>query len=353
MTEEPDARVSVIIPARNEEKNIARAVRSVAAQRGIHEILVVDDQSQDHTGEILAALKNEIPRLRTIRIESLPGGWLGKTHAVATGARAASSAWLLFTDADTEHLPGSLAALLERAEREGADLLSVSPGQVTFRWWEKSVIPLVYVHLARLFRFEEVSDPRSAAAAANGQYVLIRREAYDRAGGHAAVRAAILDDVALARRVKAAGGRLVFLPGARWVRTRMYSHFAEMWQGWTKNLYVLYEQQLGRMLRTVAELWLLDFLPPLAFLALCVVFAVGRDSLTTALAAGGCLLLTALRRWNYSRALQRLGFDAGLANYRVPGAAMLSLLLLNSAWAHRWGGSIQWKGRAYSTKGRG
>lgn len=151
-----EAQVSVIIPARNEEANIARVVRSLAAQQSILEILVVDDQSQDRTPEILAELASEIPYLRALRVESLPEGWLGKTHAVAEGARAATGEWLLFTDADTVHLPGSLADLVERAEGEHADLLSISPGQETPTWWEKAVIPAVYVKLSRLFQFEDV-----------------------------------------------------------------------------------------------------------------------------------------------------------------------------------------------------
>src|SRR5208283_4722105 len=131
MSASDQAKVSAIIPARNEEINIARVVKSLANQQGIREILVVDDQSFDRTREILAALTVEIPLLRTLRVESLPPGWLGKTHAAATGARAAKGDWLLFTDADTEHLPGSLAELVERAEDEHVDLLSVSPGQET------------------------------------------------------------------------------------------------------------------------------------------------------------------------------------------------------------------------------
>ena len=114
----------------------------------MREILVVDDQSATGRGRFWPRLQAEIPLLRALRVESLPEGWLGKTHAVAQGARAATGDWLLFTDADTEHLAGSLAELLQRAEDERADLLSLSPGQETPTWWEKSVIPFVYVKLA-------------------------------------------------------------------------------------------------------------------------------------------------------------------------------------------------------------
>jgi hypothetical protein len=206
--------------------------------------------------------------------------------------------------------------------------------------------------LARLYRFEEVSDPQSSAAAANGQYMLIRRAAYERAGGHEAVRGEILEDVELARRVKATGGRLVFLPGAEWVETRMYRSFREMWRGWTKNLYLLYERRLDRVLNAVAALWFLDLAPPLVFLALCAGFALGQGSASSVLAAVGFFLVAVLRQWKYAQNLGRLGFDPRLASFQVPGAALLGLLMLNSARVHRWSGRVEWKGRGYSTEGK-
>ena len=351
MSEQAQGRVSVIIPARNEEANIARVVRSVAGQADSREILVVDDQSRDRTGAILEELRATDPRLRVLRTKGLPEGWSGKTHALVTAAREAHGEWLLFTDADTEHLPGSLGTLLARAEQEGADLLSLSPGQQVLTWWEKSVIPLVYVHLARLYRFEDVGDPHSPAAAANGQYLLVRRETYERIGGHAAVRGEILEDVALARRIKSAGGRLVFLPGSAWVRTRMYRTFGEMWGGWTKNLFLLYRKDWGRMLETVGELWMLDALPPLVFLILCAVLAVERGGAVTGLLAVLFLLVSLIRQASYREALGKLGFARALGWYLAPGGLLLGLLLLNSAVAHQWLGRVQWKGRDYSTRG--
>jgi chlorobactene glucosyltransferase len=344
-------RVSVIIPARNEEASIARVLKSLATQPGVREILVVDDQSADRTGEILTALKAEIALLRVSRVESLPQGWLGKTHAAATGAHLATGDWLLFTDADTEHAAGSLAELVQRAEKERADLLSVSPGQETPTWWEKSVIPLVYAKLASLYSFEEVSDPQSPAAAANGQYLLVRREVYEGIGGHAAVKSEILEDVELARRIKAQGGKLLFLPGAQWVRTRMYRTFGDMWRGWTKNLYLLYEADLGKMLATVASLWLWDVAPTLAFVAACLWAALSRGGMAV-LTAVGLLVLALVRDWDYGRTLARLGFDPSLASYHPVGAGLLGALVLNSVRAHRAVGNIEWKGRHYATKGK-
>jgi chlorobactene glucosyltransferase len=344
--------VSVVIPARNEEAGIARAVRSLAGQAGVREIVVVDDHSEDRTGEILEELRAEIPRLRVVRNGALPEHWTGKCYALATGAQSASGPWLLFTDADTEHRPGSLAALVERAEREGVDLLSLSPAQRVATWWEKSVIPVIYVRLARLYRFAEVSDPHSPAAAANGQFILIRREAYERAGGHRAVRAEVLEDVELARRVKARGGRLLFLPGAAWVQTRMYRSFGQMWEGWTKNLYLLFGGSLPRMAGALAEALLLDVAMPLVFLAACLMSVAGHGNARIAGLGVACLLGSVWRHWRYCGALERLDFEPQLAGTMTLGNVLFALLALNSLRAYRWRGSISWKGRSYPTSCR-
>jgi chlorobactene glucosyltransferase len=342
--------VSVIIPARNEEANIETAVRSVAAQQGVCEIIVVDDQSTDHTAEILAALKADLETLRVIRTDPLPPGWMGKTHALAIAVREANGEWLLFTDADTEHRTGSLAALLDRAERERVDLLSISPGQVTVTWWEKAVIPLVYVWLAQRFRFEEVNRPQSPAAAANGQYILIRRQVYERAGGYEAVRAEVLEDVALARRVKASGGRLLFMPGASWVTTRMYRTFRAMWQGWTKNLHLLAERKLGTLLGQAVKLWLFDLIPLVAVLAVGLAAAMAWMDWKWAVALAVAFLLSLLGRGlRYRRAVIKLGFEPGVArvHYRLAGAFLFCLLLLSSAYAWRGSRTVEWKDRIY------
>jgi glycosyltransferase involved in cell wall biosynthesis len=353
MTEELYGRVSVLIPARNEEANIERAVRSAAAQRGVREIIVVDDQSNDRTGEILERLRAEIPQLRMIRIDSLPEGWMGKANALATAARAATGEWFLFTDADTEHRIGSLATLLARAESENIDLLSLSPGQRVPTWWEKSVIPLVYVSLARRYKFEEVSDPASPVAAANGQYILIRREAYERAGGHEALRAEILDDVALARRVKSGGGRILFLPGALWSETRMYRSFREMWEGWTKNLFALYAGKMKNILGAIMDVLLIAWMPAMALVIFVFLLllrsSTNQATLGAALGVGVCLPLVVYEQWKYRQAIGRLGFDSSVAKYLYLGAPLFSLLLLNSARAH-FLGRVRWKGRDYQTR---
>jgi glycosyltransferase involved in cell wall biosynthesis len=192
--------VSVVIPARNEEASVARAVESVAVELEVGEVIVVNDGSTDGTAAILAELGRQYPKLRVLRAGPLPEGWVGKNHAVATGAAAAQGDWLLFTDADTFHYPGSARRAMTDAADHDAALVSYSPEQEMATWWERALIPFVYCRLAAKFSYARVNDPRRPEAAANGQFVLVRRDAYEAAGGHAAVAREILEDVALARK---------------------------------------------------------------------------------------------------------------------------------------------------------
>jgi glycosyltransferase involved in cell wall biosynthesis len=345
--------VSAIVPARNEEHNIARSVSSIAAQPEILEVIVVNDESEDRTEQVLKELESCCPRLNVIRVDELPEGWLGKPHALALGARKATGEWLLFTDADTVHNPGSLGILLGKAEDEHAALLSISPGQKLQSWWEKSVLPLIFTRLAVLYPFEKVSDPKSPIAAANGQYILVRRAMYESVGGHAAARGAILEDVSLAQRVKAAGGRLLFLAGSDWAETHMYRSFAEMWMGWTKNLFQLYGSDEGAIRRTIVDLlgcWFVELtlVTSSALLVSSVFLFPGRWRLLRLFLGVVPLFVLARQHKKYANELHRSGFSTRLANYFFLGAPLLSLLLVSSLRAHRPSGVVKWKGRTYS-----
>ncbi|MDE3181135.1 MAG: glycosyltransferase [Acidobacteriota bacterium] len=343
--------VSVIIPARNEEWNIEGVVRSLASQAGVCRIIVVDDQSEDRTPEILRRLESEFSNVFVRRIESLPPGWHGKPYAASEGTKLATANWLLFTDADTRHKPGSVAALRKLAEARGAAMLSISPAQRTERWWEKAVIPLVYIQLAALYDFEDVSNPNSAAAAANGQYILIRRDVLGAVGGFESVRDDILEDVALARRVKASGGRILFLPGAEWVETRMYRTFGGMWRGWTKNLFLLFGSSRRKMAMAALRLLLVQWAPGAALVFFTAMIISGVFALWILLAWGACLIAFVVQQRAHKDLLQRLGFSPSLSPYILAGAPMVVALMVSSAWAYRSGGSIQWKGRYYPAKG--
>src|ERR1700756_1169679 len=231
--------VSVIVPARNEEASLRACLESLVAQQGItFEIIVVDDGSTDRT----RAIAESFPEVRLIEPGPLPPGWTGKNNAVTAGAREARGKWLLFTDADTVHKPGSLAAAIKEAEEHDVVLLSYSPEQEVHGFWERAVMPVIFAELARKYPPSAVSDYSTNMAAANGQYLLISRAAYDKAGGHAAVANSLLEDVALARAVRNASLRIRFRYAPEAVRTRMYRGFSQLREGWTKNLILLFPE---------------------------------------------------------------------------------------------------------------
>ncbi|MGH9681090.1 MAG: glycosyltransferase [Candidatus Acidiferrales bacterium] len=327
--------VSAIVPVRNEEATIASAVESLAAQPEIGEIIVVNDQSADGTADILKKLAARFPRVRVLETHELPAGWVGKNHAVSLGAAEAAGDWLLFTDADGVHLRGSTARALADAAASGAGLVSYSPEQETRTWWERALIPFVFTRLAQKFSYDAVNDPTSPAAAASGQYLMIRREDYARIGGHKAVAGEVLEDVALARIAKRAGIRLYFASGRGVIRVRMYRTLPAMWEGWTKNLYPLMcgdSRSVGRELRVVVP-WIPILLLLLAPLHL-IFGTLG-------------LVLLAGRHAAYAAKLRRNGFPASLALYYLPAVAMYALALLASERLYAVG-SVGWKGRKYS-----
>jgi len=336
----PDTTVSAIIPARNEEGLIARAVKSLAAQPEIAEIIVVDDQSTDATAPILSGLAARIHRLRILETGQLPPGWVGKNYALSLGAAHASGHWLLFTDADTVHLPNSTARALADAATFNAALVSYSPVQETHFWWERALIPFIFCRLASLFSYDEVNNPASPVAAANGQFLLIRRDAYNAIGGHRAVASEIIEDVALARLAKAAGYRLHFASREGIVRARMYRSFSAMWQGWTKNLYLLVGATPGRLVRELATVF-----PWMSLLF----FALGFWR--PAVAVLGVLLLAG-HHTAYAAALRRNRFPLSGIQYYVVGVFLYAAALWGSAWRYR-RGTVIWKGRQYPVSASG
>jgi len=339
--------VSAILPVRNEEATVERAVLSLAAQPEIREILVVNDQSTDGTALVLARLSAAEPKLRVLDAGPLPPGWVGKNHAAWQGAQHALQPWLLFTDADAQHLPGSTGRALAEAAATGAAMLSYSPAQEMHTWWERALIPFVYCRLAQLYSYAAVNNPESSAAAANGQYLLIRRDAYDAIGGHDAVFGEVLEDVALARRVKAAGMTLHFAPGADIARVRMYASFRAMWEGWTKNLFPLVTAP-GQTV-TLELLSVIPWIPLLCFAAVFLRFRAAF--LGPALGVLGILLLAG-RHANYAAKLRQNRFPLRDVLYYLVGVALYASVLLASDW-HYARGKVVWKGREYPVGGPG
>ncbi len=307
--------VSIVVPARNEEASLGDCLQSLLAQTGVrYEIIVVDDDSTDRTRSIADSISD----VRLIIPGLLPDGWTGKNNALVAGAAVAKGEWLLFTDADTVHLPGSLARALAEAKERGVDMLSYSPEQTVGTFAERIVMPVVFAELAAEYPPSKVRDESSGIVAANGQYLLVRRAAYELAGGHAAVAGEILEDVALARAFRRAGLRVYFRYGGDAVRTRMYRNWAQLREGWTKNLALLFPHARWRALM-LAAWWLCAWATlPLPVAAVALFLRMRKANFTF----GTTLLATAL------------------------GPPLFAFLLLRSQRAHACG-SVSWKGRAY------
>ncbi len=316
----PVPEVSIIVPARNEEASLGDCLQSLTAQTGAtYEIIVVDDGSTDRTRQIAESFRG----VRVISPGPLPPGWTGKNNAVIAGASVAGGEWLLFTDADTVHLPGSLARALEEAKRENADLLSYSPEQVVVSLPERIVMPVIFAELAAEYPPAKVRDQSSGIVAANGQYILARQSAYTVAGGHGAVARDILEDVALAKAFRNAGLRVLFRYGRDAVRTRMYRNWGQLREGWTKNLALLFPHPERRAFFLTAW-WLLAWI-------------------TWPVPLAAVLLFCRIRRANFSLWTTLLS--------TAFGPPLFASLLVRSQRAHTQG-SVSWKGRTYGS-GRG
>ncbi len=333
MTPESTPDVSVIVPARNEEASLADCLRTLVGQSGpSYEIILVDDHSTDGT----RAIAESFP-VRVIAADPLPEGWSGKCNAAWSGAKAAKGQWLLFTDADTKHAPNSIATGLQEAKESSADLLSYSPKQEVGSLAERALMPLIFAELAATYPPKAVCDPNSAVAAANGQYLLIRREVYDAIGGHAAVATAILEDVELAKRAKQAGHGLCF----HWsdvASTRMYRSFGGLWEGWTKNLALLFPSARRLALRCVIE-----FVVIVGAAIFAVIAGLQGEMVACVIGAAVSLL------WFYFfwKRIQVAHFDSGSNVLSLFGLPLFAVLLWNSDISHK-RGLVRWKGREYS-----
>lgn len=334
--------ISFLVPARNEAGVIGETVARLLAQPEADEVIVLDDHSTDGTAEIARAAAGGDPRLRVIPGADLPSGWLGKNWACHQLAQAATGDLLIFTDADVAWQPGSLAALLAAVDGMDAEMLTVWPTQQTVTWGERLVVPLMalVVH-AYLPIWGVHHSPYALFAAANGQCIAIRRRAYDRIGGHAAVRDNVLEDVTLARLLKAAGLRLRMVEGNHWITCRMYRNWPEVRDGYAKNILKGYGSSLGLIAATLFH-WLV-FLGPWALLAWGAVAPFpGWPWWPLGLAAAGI----ALRMLTAAHAQQPVA-----TSLLLPLSVLLMTRIAAQAlwWQWRHGGPL-WKGRVVGKK---
>ncbi len=323
-------RVSLIVPARNEAHQIAACITSLRAQTvPPSEIIVVDDCSTDGTAAVLRGLPDDGVPVTVVAGTLPPAGWLGKAHALHQGAARATGEWLLFTDADTLHAPETLAAALAHAGRSNAALVSLTGDQRAESPWERIVQPLVFRLLDALYPLAGANGPDAARAAANGIYMLIRRDAYDDIGGHEAFRRVVLEDVAMARALREAGHPTAFLRGDDLLHVRMYREFREIWEGWTKNLWFLLGENPARARMVAALVLLAGFLPG------AMLWYGGPAGIVAAITAIG------------AEAWFRRGRKPLWALTLPLGALMLAAMIGESVRCHLEGREFSWKGRTY------
>ena len=339
------ALVSVLVPARNEALNIERCVRSLLRQEyAPFEILVLDDGSTDATPELLRRLAIESDgKMRVLQGEPLPDGWHGKSWACYQLGRQAKGELLLFTDADTMHEPDALGRTVGAIEASGADMLSLMPHQELDSFWEKLVVPLVHVILMCYLPLRLVRTSRRAAFCfANGQFILFRKEFYQRINGHAAVRDALVEDVWLCKKVKKAGGKVVAFNGTDVVNCRMYRNFREIWEGFSKNLFAALGYSTPGIFMFIAMIAAV-YIAPYLFLfhsTLAGEFTVSLFwlPLTHVMVALLCRLLIA------STFRQSLA----VALLHVFSQMVLLAIACNSFYLIKFGKGASWKGRNYN-----
>jgi chlorobactene glucosyltransferase len=348
----PAERISVIVPARNEARNIRRCILALLAQTyPNYELIVVDDHSNDATPTFLAGLQRDHPgSLQIVSGGDLPAGWAGKPHALHLGVQASHGDWLCFVDADTFAAPDLLAAAFTTAQAQKADLFTLLTDQELGTFWEKVILPLVFTALSFGFPAEQVNDPRRPEAIANGQFILIHRSVYNAVGGHSAIRDRIAEDKALAQMVKQHGYRLIVADGRRVASTRMYTRFAEIWEGWTKNIFLGMRDRLGLLLFGAFVGLLAALLLPL-WLVGGLYWFVSTGTASAALVASQALALWAYII--YWRVRASLAFHISpLYAFTLPlGAFVFTAMMFASAFRVLSGQGVTWKDRTYTENG--
>lgn len=274
--DKPQPTVCVVIPARNEGRQIANCLAGVLAQDyPALDVLVVDDRSEDDTGAVAGRIAESDSRLHVLRNDSLPLGWLGKSHALWQATRVVTTEWILFLDADCTLAPSAVRVAVEEAIRRDAGLLTLWPRNRAEGFWEHVLIPLCAGIIALWYGSNRVNAPGSKLAFANGQFLLVRRDEYERIGGHRSVRRAVIEDIPLAEHAKRADVRCFVASGRELFSVRMYSGYSAIRDGWAR----IYVGALRSSLKIAASLAWLALGSLLPFVAAFILFIPAVSSL--------------------------------------------------------------------------
>lgn len=355
--------LAVVLPARNEQETIGTALQGLTAQDYLSpalQIIVVDDQSTDNTADIVRSAAQSDGRVQLIRGDVLPTGWAGKPHACTAGARAATQTqpppqYLCFIDADVTAGPALLRTAVAVAEQRRLDFLSLEPTQQLLSWSERLILPTGFLLLAFIHDVGAVNNPANPQATANGQFILVRSDAYHRLHGHAAssVRNAICEDAALARLFKGNGCRIALCGTENLLQARMYRSFSALWEGLGKNLTEMIGSARGTLLTAASAIALaVAYITlPLATSLLLLHAHAAHPALlwiawSCALAGSGALLGTHIGTATYLKIPWWYGV-------LFPAGYLLGAALAVSAVLRRWRHQVSWKGRVYDATHQG
>lgn len=342
--------ISVIVPAYNEADNIEDCLTAILNSSPLSadmlEVWMVDDQSTDQTWTIAQNLQQRLndPRLKLLAGQPRPTdvSWTGKNWACAQAAERANGEFLLFVDADVRLKPGAIETSVQAAQQDQTDLLSCGPAIICGCLAEWLVQPLMFNNIMVGFNAEAVNDPTSETAFAAGPFMLFRRTAYEKVGGHRAVASDVVEDVELARRIKYSGLTLRFVSGSNLVAVRMYQSWAALWEGWTKNLYLGFQRNLGTAIYFTGLMLLLYVLPWLAlievlgnaiFLPLTVL-----DWATIALALSSIAVHYDMRRVGEqeSQIAPRYWWLSGIGGLLLAAITIASVIKTETGWGWTW-----------------
>jgi chlorobactene glucosyltransferase len=341
--------IAVIVPARNEEDNIGRCLESLVGQdypAGRWRVLVVDDHSQDATAAVVGGMAARYGQVELLRSPQLPAGWVGKSHACWNGARAVlgETQWLCFVDADVTLMPATLSSAINAASLRNLDVLSLAPHQELQSFAERLILPCGLILLSFLQNLRRLQARTGRDVTATGQFMMVRRDAYHAAGGHAAVCGAICEDLELARRLKRAGYSVLLMGGETLVAARMYTGWENLWPGLAKNLV----DTLGGPVATVAIAlaafvlaWAAIVIPLVDLVSWLIGLRGAGIALCLALAGSGAAFGLHIAATSYFR----IPFWYGLIfpiGYSVGAVMAVDSVRL------RLSGKVRWKGRIYS-----
>lgn len=341
--------VSIIVPMRNEESNARQCVESLMSQTYSNfEVIVVDDGSEDNTLNILKEFLLKHSNFKLVEGTPTPEGWIGKNHALWQGVKLAKGNWFLFVDADTVSENHMLPSAIKYVEDNSIDMLSLSPFQILETFWERVVQPVIFSSLYYAFPQKKINDPKNRLAAAIGQFILIRRSVYEKTGGHSSIKNKIVEDFALAQLVKGSGYRLCVMRGISLIRTRMYTNFDELWEGWTKNLFFGLNRRWRNLIFLVSALLSWGIIPPVLFIwsLFNTVWARPLSFVQLSIAFESTFLLALIiyTAWQTSR---RFSIPR-IYSLTVPlGIAVYIAMVLSSAYKVASGKGVSWKERVY------